>query len=94
MKHIARLTLILLACTVLATGAQAACYVDYKAKRDAPLTLHYGVMKVGKCKGGSAKAEVSKRLRKNGWTLLKILSTFDQPDDERKRRAGSYYLAF
>lgn len=94
MKPIIRLIAISLVLGTLSTGAEAACYVDYKAKRDAPLTLHYGVMKVDKCKGGAAQAEVAKRLRKKGWTLLKILSTFDQPDDERKRRAGPYYLAF
>ncbi|MCC6304068.1 MAG: hypothetical protein IT545_02605, partial [Rhodobacteraceae bacterium] len=29
-----------------AGGAAAACYADYKAKREPPLQLHYGVMEI------------------------------------------------
>ncbi len=32
---------------VLAGPAAAECYADYKAKRDEPLQLHYGVAQVG-----------------------------------------------
>ena len=41
---IASITLATALATTLATGAQADCYADYKAKQDDPLRLHYGIM--------------------------------------------------
>jgi hypothetical protein len=45
MKRIILLTLAFLA---VSSAAQAACYADYKAKRDDPLRLHYGVAEIMK----------------------------------------------
>ena len=72
------------------------CYADYKAKQDNPLRLHYGVIQIdGPCRRGPAKAEVSARLRQNGWTLLNVLSVFGPEGlDKRKANAGTYYLRF
>lgn len=96
MKHFV-LPLALAACLIAPTASHAAdCYADYKAKQDKPLRLHYGVIELsGACKRGPAKAEVSARLKQNGWTLLNVLSVFG-PDglDERRSNAGSYYLRF
>lgn len=78
------------------TSAMAAeCFADYKAKQDAPLRLHYGVMQVASCDPGAAKAEISDRLRAAGWTLLNVISVFGPEGlQERKTDAGQYYLRF
>jgi len=77
--------------TGLAGAAQAACY----ARRDNPLKLHYGVMQVGSCDRGAAQGEVASRLAANGWTLLNVLSVFDESGLEaRKANAGQFYLRF
>lgn len=82
---------------VLAGPVSAECYADYKAKRDEPLKLHYGVAQVsdGNCSPGAAEGELSPRLAADGWTLLNVLSTFG-PDglDERKASAGAYFLRY
>lgn len=53
--------------------AQAACRVEFKAKRDSPLELYYDVMTVdAPC--ASAEAVLRARLASRGLTLLKILS--------------------
>ena len=81
----------------LAPGmAQAECYADYKAKRDNPLRLHYGVVQVaGPCNAADARSEIAARLERNGWTLLNVVSLFDRSGlEERQRSAGQYYLRF
>lgn len=76
-------------------GHAAGCYADYKAKRDNPLRLHYGVAQVSQCSRNAAKAELSARLASQGWTLLNIVSVFDESGlAERKQSAGSNYLRF
>lgn len=82
----------------LAAPAQAECYADYKAKKDYPLTLAYGVSLISDAVCGKpklAKAELVPRLAADGWTLLKILSTFG-PEGlaERKSSAGDFYLRY
>lgn len=83
---------------ILSTGsAQAACYADYKAKRDDPLRLHYGVAQVddGACTRQSAANQLQDRLAAQGWTLLNVLSVFDDGGlNERKDSAGQYYLRY
>lgn len=82
---------------LLALPAQAACFADYKAKQDAPLRLHYGIIELpdDACSGGGAAAEVRRRLSANGWTLLNVISTFGPEGlDERKANAGSYFLRY
>lgn len=81
-----------------ASGANAACYADYKAKQDDPLKLHYGVIELsdGDCadKGKAAKT-IAKRIKKEGWQLLSVVSTFDASQLEgKKSSAGEYYLRF
>lgn len=58
----------------LPAAAQAACTAEYKAKQDNPLRLQHGEMQVTSCDMGTARAEVSDRLAKQGWILLKIVS--------------------
>lgn len=81
----------------LAGPASAECYADYKAKKDGPLQLHYGVAQVsdGNCNKKGAAGELAPRLAADGWTLLNILSTFG-PEGlaERKASAGAYFLRY
>ena len=77
-------------------ASAADCFADYKAKRDNPLKLHYGVMQLrGGCDRQSARAEVSARLQQHGWKLLNVVSVFG-PDglEGRKANAGRFYLRF
>lgn len=86
-----------LALAALTGASEAACYADYKAKRDNPLRLSYGVAEVsdGACSNRAARAELEPRLAADGWTLLKILSTFGPEGlDERKASAGDYFLRY
>lgn len=79
-----------------ATAGAADCFADYKAKRDNPLRLHYGVVQItGTCSNPQARDEIAARLERNGWTLLNVLSLFDASGlEERKRSAGQFYLRF
>jgi hypothetical protein len=85
-----------LAFLLLATAADAACYADYKAKRDDPLRLHYGVAEIsGPCTPASATAEMAQRLSRAGWQLLNVVSVFDENGlNERRDSAGQYFLRF
>ena len=83
---------------VLALPAQAACYADYKAKRDGPLKLHYGVIELpdSACSSKAKAATVTAgRIASDGWTLLSIVSTFGAGGlDKRRDRAGDYFLRY
>jgi hypothetical protein len=74
----------------------AECYADYKAKKDTPLRLHYGVIDLNNgCDAGSAKQEVAARIGKDGWTLLNVLSVFDASELSGKEdSAGQFYLRY
>ncbi len=93
-----RLLLLPILALMLALPAQAECYVDYKAKRDDPLRLAYGVAQVSDAVCGKpkqAKAELEPRLAADGWTLLKILSSFGPEGlSERKESAGEFFLRY
>lgn len=93
-----RLTIVsLMAGLLLANTAHAECYADYKAKRDDPLRLHYGVIAVpdNACSVAAAAGAIAPRLAQQGWTLLNVLSTFGPEGlDERKASAGAYFLSF
>ena len=81
----------------LAGPAAAECYADYKAKRDEPLQLHYGVAQVSdaNCSPGAAEGELAPRLAGDGWTLLTVLSTFGPEGlEERKASAGEFFLRY
>lgn len=78
------------------TLAHAACYADYKAKKDNPLQLHYGVVEVqGNCTPANAAAYLTPRLASEGWQLLEVMGTFDESGLEQRRAdAGQYYLRY
>lgn len=78
--------------------AEAACYADYKAKRDDPLRLHYGVVKVGDgaCPdAGRVADEIARRISRDGWQLLNVVSLFDDAGlDQRRQSAGEFFLRY
>ena len=78
-KHIIPLAL---AGSLLLGGAghaSAACYAEYKAKRDNPFELHYSVAQIsGPCTIASARSQLSGMLAAQGLTLLKVLSVSQQ----------------
>ncbi|TCS67640.1 hypothetical protein [Primorskyibacter sedentarius] len=97
MKHTRPLRAVILTVLLaLPAMAQADCYADYKAKRDTPLRLHYGIAKIsGACSRDAARAELKPRLAADGWTLLTVLSVFDDAGlAERRDSAGQYYLRY
>ncbi|MBV2359017.1 hypothetical protein KUH32_04450 [Thalassococcus sp. CAU 1522] len=93
-----RLLLILVLGLFLPAGAQAACYLEYKAKKDAPLRLHYGVMQIddGGCPGANRAQNIAeRRLDGTGWTLLTVVGLSEQPPSDQKRaNAGEYFLRY
>lgn len=93
MKHALALALAL---TVAAPAAQAACYADYKARRDDPLQLHYGVIELrGPCERDAAEKEARSRLKAAGWKLLNVLAVFDEGGlNSRRGNAGDFFLRF
>ena len=83
---------------LLAVPAQAGCYADYKAKRDNPLNLHYGVIELPDTACGSKQAasgQIAVRIGADGWKLIKVMSIFG-PDGLNQRRdsAGSFFLRY
>ncbi len=82
----------------IAGSADAACYADYKAKRDNPLRLHYGVIELPDaiCVDATlAQAEVETRLFGAKWQLLNILSVFSTDQlESKKESAGEFFLRF
>lgn len=89
------LSLVLL---LVASGAwaQDACYADYKASREEPLRLQYGVAEVfGECSVPAAEEELEPRLATDGWQLLEVMTTFDGSGlEERRESAGEYFLRY
>lgn len=82
---------------IAASPAAAECYADYKAKKDDPLKLHYGVAQVSDsaCDTSAASSELAPRLADAGWTLLNVMSTFGPEGlDERKASAGDNFLRY
>ena len=80
-----------------ASPVMADCYADYKAKKDDPLRLHYGVAQVSdaSCDPAAASSELAPRLADAGWTLLQVMSTFGPEGlDERKASAGDNVLRY
>lgn len=89
---------LILALLVTATAAEAACYADYKARRERPYGLAYGVMQLSDdaCNNPrAAEREVTRRLRPEGWRLLGIVSIFGPEGlDARRGDAGDHFLRY
>ena len=88
-----------LAALVALAGPPAAadCYADYKASRDNPLQLHYGVIALPDQACTSPQAEIAARIAVEGWTLLTVVSVFDETglaNEERRSNAGAFFLRY
>lgn len=93
-----RVLAIALLFAVAAQAASADCYADYKAKRDNPLKLQYGVIQLpgGACQNRDRAAKViARRIGGDGWQLLEVMSIFGPEGlDKRKSRAGAFFLRY
>ena len=96
MKRVVLCAFLVLA--MLGSAANAACFADYKASRDNPLKLHYGVIRIDTspcAMSEQAKQQVARRLQAAGWKLLQLRSVFDDSGlAQRKKDAGQYFLRF
>lgn len=84
-----------LALSLLAGPLHAACYADYRARMDNPLRLHYGIVELPQsaCSMGAAAAEVASRIAAQGWTLVQVVSVFDDSGlASRRADAGQYFF--
>ena len=92
--------LLTLAAPAPALAQANGCYADYKAQRTSggQLQLHYGVIKLGNraCTNPDrAQAVVSRRISVDGWTLLRLVSRFDESGlNARRGNAGQYFLRY
>lgn len=82
----------------LASTANAACFAEYKAKRDNPLRLHYGIAQIssGGCPAAAtAQSQLQSRLANGGWVLLQLQSlSTATPTAQMKGDAGEFYLRY
>lgn len=93
MKH-----LVLILAILAPLPASAECYGDYKARKDSPLQLHYGVIALpdDACQDFVLAGDITRdRIRVGGWTLLRLLSVFGPEGlEQRMESAAEYYLRF
>ena len=96
MRTVVLLLSLLFVSAASAAWAQDPCYADYKASREEPLRLQYGVAEVfGECTVPEAERELEPRLATDGWQLLEVMTTFDASGlEERRESAGEYFLRY
>ncbi len=96
MKHLIAITLVACISTFAASASAEQCFADYKAKKDSPLRLHYGVVELYQgCSKQTAKTEITGRISSDGWKLLNVLSIFDALGLAGKESsAGQFYLRY
>ena len=72
------------------------CFVLYKAKKDNPLKLHLGLMKIDRtCSDDAIEAISRLRLQPVGWSLLQIVNVSKDIEVEKiKRDLGEYFLKY
>ena len=89
--------LIFIYAVFISSAADAACYASYKAKRDDPLKLHYGVMQLPdqQCTNEAAAQASALRLLPHGWILLNLLTVSPNiPTPTQKENAGENFLRY
>mgnify|MGYP005989476295 CR=1 FL=1 len=92
-----RIICVAMALLMLPATSQAACYVEYKAKRDNPLKLHYGIAQVddSQCDTAAAQDALKPRLEGDGWVLLSVIGFVDEAALQgKKESAGAYFLRY
>ena len=95
--HIIRTLVLTSMLTVVPLLGHAACYAEYKAKRDNPLKLHYGVAELNDaaCNQKDATLALAPRLAADNWVLLSIIGFVDAEElDGVKANAGDYFLRY
>ncbi len=93
MKKLILFTLLL---GLVSQGARAECYYAYKAKKENPLQLHYGIIRVDQsCSVPVNRSEIANRIVAGGWTLLVVLEPVS-PDQlsTKKDEAGEFFLRY
>ncbi len=79
----------------VAGPAGADCFVEYKAKRDGPLRLHYGIIRLDDGACGNPAPAISRRIGRDGWQLLTVMGRLSRAEaEQRKADAGPYYLRY
>lgn len=96
MKHMRAITLAACLSALSVPAFAEQCFADYKAKKDDPLRLHYGVVELSQgCSQKSAKSEIKHRISGDGWQLLNVLSVFGPEELAGKdQSAGKFYLRY
>ncbi|RPE64825.1 hypothetical protein EDD53_2589 [Pacificibacter maritimus] len=92
-----RILAIGLAFALMPFASQAACFAEYKAKRDNPLKLHYGIAELddASCTSAAAAKALTPRLKADGWVLLSVLGFVQGSELEgKKESAGAYFLRY
>jgi hypothetical protein len=96
-KRFPKLPLLIGLALFIAAPLHAACYADYRAKKDNPLRLHYGVidLRSADCTMSVAASVIPGRIASDGWDLLQVISVFDDSGlATRRADAGAYFLRF
>ena len=72
------------------------CFILYKAKKDNPLKLHLGLIKInGPCLNRNIETIISSRLNPSGWLLLKIVNISESIEAKKmERELGDYFLKY
>lgn len=81
----------------LAAPAEAACYAQYRATRQNPVQLAYGVAAIpgNTCSAQAAAQYLQDRLSRSGWTLQNVLSTMTSNSAPANAGyTGGHYLAY
>lgn len=96
MRPLAPLLLLLGLLAAPALAQDGPCFADYKASREDPLELQYGVAELrDECSVPGAERELRPKLAQDGWQLLEVLSTFGEEGlEERRESAGEYFLRY
>ena len=97
MKRLVKLPLVAAMFAVLAAPLHAGCFADYRANMDNPLRLHYGVIELpdSACSVAAAAPVISSRIASGGWTLMQVISIFDDSGlASRRADAGEFFLRF
>ena len=93
MKQTLHILTILLVLGLGAQGAHAACYAEYKAKRDNPLELYYDVAVVNEpCNKASARAQLQAQLASQG-LIASSYARWSVPSEGTMRTANRTRLA-
>jgi hypothetical protein len=89
--------LTLAAMVMLAVPAHAACFAEYRASRQNPVQLAYGVAQIpgGNCSAQAAAQYLQSRLSRSGWTLQNIVSTVSRNSaPANSGYTGGHYLSY